>query len=497
MFKKYFYFAESYQVYKITRTKSVEGEKNVNKKKAAEVKKICLEQVFEDEEDSESTEMTASISVDASLRSEQVLENSYKGVSRRVEFGLSQDDENQELTVAPSRETISRLEYSLTLIDKTFDDIFTAIDVNKNYLAKDAIEQERAKKRVKDFSCRLGRLLYQTRQNYTSLKNQTIKSSFAGRSAAPGAESKLAQLFVSVRNMLTSYLHYIPLSGGELFPSIISDILEIILDIGNLTSSLGFQTRNLPQHVRRLEQLYSSKQDSVNVEILNELARNTFGKPKNKPQTQRGKKSPRKLSSKQSVIKPKPTKIFQARTNLARMRRMESVVEEDSRNTVSEMSSFVAEKSVNQSNRGVDQVDKKLSRPRQADVDLIRKRLHNLELLASAPHTNDISNETKESINNAFNPSHDNLKYLINRIEAIESDFDLIAAKYDLRSKSQQFSPFKSRYTLRGKQSFESFLPKREAQTEARDAVYSRSLVEGIVNKITDEILSSDLTNIS
>ena len=176
---------------------------------------------------------------------------------------------------------------------------------------------------------------------------------------------------------------------------------------------------------------------------------------------------------------------------------MKSVVEEDSRNTVSEMSSFVAEKSVNQSNRGVDQVDKKLSRPRQADVDLIRKRLHNLELLASAPHTNDISNETKESINNAFNPSHDNLKYLINRIEAIESDFDLIAAKYDLRSKSQQFSPFKSRYSLTGKQSFESFLPKKEAQTDARDAVYSRSLVEGIVNKITDEILSSDLTNIS
>ena len=135
----------------------------------------------------------------------------------------------------------SRLSYSLDQLDQIFADIFKSINVNRNYVAKDSLEVERANKRVKDFSARFGRTLYQTKQSFISFKNSVLKSQLAGHDDSSPAllEGRLAQLFSSSRSLLTSYLHFIPLSAGQIFPPLLSDALEVILDIANLTVSLG------------------------------------------------------------------------------------------------------------------------------------------------------------------------------------------------------------------------------------------------------------------
>ena len=137
----------------------------------------------------------------------------------------------------------SRLSYSLDQLDQIFADIFKSINVNRNFVAKDSLESERANKRVKDFSARFGRTLYQTKQNFISFKNLVLKSELAGQGQPSQAtlEGRLAQLFISCRSLLTSYLTFIPLSGGQIFPPLLSDALEVILDIANLTVSLGWQ----------------------------------------------------------------------------------------------------------------------------------------------------------------------------------------------------------------------------------------------------------------
>ena len=143
----------------------------------------------------------------------------------------------------PLKKTIekSRLSYSLEQLDQIFCDIFKSIKVNKNYVAGDSLEAERANKRVKDFSARFGRTLYQSKQNFISFKNLVLKSQLAGeRQPSPvRLEERLAQLFLSSRGLLASYLHFIPLSAGQIFPPLLSHALELILDIANLSVSLG------------------------------------------------------------------------------------------------------------------------------------------------------------------------------------------------------------------------------------------------------------------
>ena len=224
-------------------------------------------------------------------------------------FKTEREKPNRRVNEASSTVTKSgvntRLDYSLNLIEATFNDIFVAIEVNSNYQPTDVVEEERSRKRVKDFTCRIGRMLYQTKQNYVTLKTAVTKAGFENKTA-PQIDEKLAQLFVSSKSLLGSYLHFIPLSGGQMFPSIISDVLNIILDIGNLTASLGFSTRNLSGNIRKLEQIFSrqSDKDGIGRDILNRLA-NTSN-----PRKPKQIKSPRKKTvMKQSVIKPKPNKI--------------------------------------------------------------------------------------------------------------------------------------------------------------------------------------------
>ena len=425
----------------------------------------------------------------------------------------TQEEKTRRINVneAPVTKSVvnNRLDYSLNLIEATFSDIFVAIEVNSNYQPLDVIEEERSIKRVKDFTCRIGRMLYQTQQNYVTLKNAVTKAGFANKTA-PQVDEKLAQLFVSSKSLLGSYLHFIPLSGGQMFPSIISDVLNIILDIGNLTASLGFSTRNLSANVRKLEQIFSEQRergaDNIGRDILNRLAN------KNYPRKPNQVKSPKKKTvvNKQSVIKPKPNKIFQARTNLARMRRMESINETDSERTVS------------QYNRSSDAVDKQqISKTRSREhelsgstfmtgsenkfksenfnMNIIRRRLHNLELLASTQDNKDQSEGlSSRNEQNLIDPTDQkDIQFLINRLEIMESDFDLMATKYNLSRSQSPFHNFER--SKKRSLDLENIFPHRSkpntsvSDAKKRTGSYSREVVETIVNRITDEMISKDL----
>ena len=405
----------------------------------------------------------------------------------------------------------NRLEYSLSQIESTFSDIFVAIEVNSNYQPTDVIEEERSRKRVRDFTCRIGRMLYQAKQNYVTLKNAVTKAGFENKTTSH-VDEKLAQLFVSSKSLLVSYLHFIPLSGGQMFPSIVSDVLDVILDIGNLTASLGFSTRNLSGNVRKLEQIISDQSDkradSIGRDVLNRLANKNHPGKSQQPSKKRIK-SPKKTVSKQSVIKPKPNKIFQARTNLARMRRMESINETDSERTVSQNKY----RSSDLDSDKQQQVSKTRSRVREVggnnliavaenrhnaenlDMNVIKRRLHNLELLASTQDNKD--HQLNEQSLIAPTETSD-IKFLINRLEIMESDFDLMATKYNLNQSCASLNFFER--SRKRSLDLEDIFPRSKQNSSIAIAggkkntgSYSREVVETIVNKITDEMISQDL----
>ena len=268
----------------------------------------------EDEDNDDDEESSESESHTYNDFPSQKSQNSFQVPNKETRKNIRKAETSNSMTITSNTNTAkksdvsSRLEYSLNLIEATFSDIFVAIEVNSNYQPRDIIEEERSRKRVKDFTCRVGRMLYQAKQNYITLKNAVTKAGFENK-ALPNIEEKLAQLFVSSKSLLGSYLHFIPLSGGQMFPSIVSDVLDTILDIGHLTASLGFSTKNLSINVRKLEQVISDQNqkgvDSVSRDILNRIAIKTNPSRAQQPVKLR---SGRKNVAKQSVIKPKPNK---------------------------------------------------------------------------------------------------------------------------------------------------------------------------------------------
>ena len=278
----------------------------------------------------------------------------------------------------------------------------------------------------------------------------------------------------------------------------------------------GFSTNNLASGIRELESLMSEERrrqlpDATKLEILNNLAETTFGPP---DETKVRRRSPRKAGSAhgqgQVSIKPRGNKIFQQRTNLARQRRMKDIEERNKAKLFPPpppaTTDFTMEPHVTPANRRSlvddrktlkDQLlsSKHLQTPR--DMTNILRRLHNLELIASSDNTGVVAElESAGPRTGAQSQSQCNsndLNFLINRLEIIESDFDLIATKYKDRLRPRR--KFSSRCTLEDVKYFSDPLrPLKEADVECEErSGLAKDRIEAIVHKITDEILADDL----
>merc|ERR1712045_357742 len=90
--------------------------------------------------------------------------------------------------------------------------------------------------------------------------------------------------------------------------------------------------------------------------------------------------------------------------------------------------------------------DEKKSNNENSDLSVIKRRLHNLELLATSVGK-DETNETSDrqaSQQCLMKPNENTLdiQFLINRLDIMESDFDLMATKYNLSRSLPGFLAF-------------------------------------------------------
>ena len=254
--------------------------------------------------------------------------------------------------------------------------------------------------------------------------------------------------------------------------------------------------------------------DASKLEILNNLAETTFG-PRDETKVRR---SPRKASSGQAQvsIKPRGNKIFQQRTNLARQRRMKDIEQRNREKLFPPPS--ISDLTVEQTQSQVPHVapanrrnlvddrktlrDQLLSSKHQqtpSDMKNILRRLHNLELIASSDSNGGLAEadnagaRTGSQSQSQSQCNSNDLSFLINRLEIIESDFDLIATKYQDRLRPRP--KFSTRFSLEDVKYFSDPLrPREETDVKCEESSgLAKDRIEAIVHRITDEILADDL----
>ena len=279
---------------------------------------------------------------------------------------------------------------------------------------------------------------------------------------------------------------------------------------------LGFSTNNLAAGIRQLESLMSERSqlgDVTKLEILNNLAETTFG-PRDESKVRR---PPRKAvtGQGQGSIKPRGNKIFQQRTNLARQRRMKDIElrnqeklfpppaatdlsMEQTQSKVPHVTPANRRNLVDERKTLRDQLMSAKHQQTPSDMKNILRRLHNLELIASSTDTTGAVSESdiaglKTGGQSLPQCNSNDLNFLINRLEIIESDFDLIATKY--RDRLRPRPKFSTRCTLEDVKYFSDPLRSlKEADVKCSESSgLAQDRIEAIVHKITDEILADDL----
>jgi len=471
----------------------------------------------------------------------------------------------------------ARVDHCLKQMDSAFTDIFNAIEVSALMGGpKDALEQKRDGKRASEFSSRFGRNLYQTRQTLQTLTGLSEKFRLSGRELShPSHFNKLVQLLQSCRQLLNSYSHFIPMSGAKehLYPSVLLDALEVILDVGSLAADFGVRTGELCNNIRHLEELASSSKnktlDPGRAALLNNLAHSILGPPTRQASTMVSKseqknrdefpRNSRKRTS--SVLRPRGNRLLQARTNLARLKRMQGLEKDtqrewndprdlsgigeelshfpavhqspvmniptlgsitsdpisskrpcvlDSSRSVKTLNSEWKKSVVDEDNLSLSNIrSPDLSRMQSPDLAKILKRVHNLELLASRDNgakvhydPNEVGPQSREDKISEEVPSIDEVDHLLNRLQIINSDFDILTEKYQSSERGNPTRTFHDRglgpHFMQPEKLYNS--SRAGSQPDVTNgpkpgnmfSVMTESLLEDIVYRVSSDILKED-----
>ena len=358
-----------------------------------------------------------------------------------------------------------RMERGMASLEAILKDIMEAVKVMALITPVDATEAAAVGKRESEFAARFRRLSYQLRRAIATFKSLRLKLRLKGQDDDEGVCQNMLQVLSSSRLLLTTYLRYIPLSGGRVFPAVVGESMPILnqalveakaleVDCSAVEVLLSQLKIMLLQENEEETPVKDNRQNESVDEVakspkkssrlFEELARNTFGPPLGASQQ----------SSKVKKIKPRGTKLLQARTNIARSRRMSAEFlgksDRKSINTRRSPSSSRSNSSTQPLSIPVPQSSR--SSPQESRVQnnfeiesfngsvetgSVLSRLHNLEILASKQSSESFSHDTRHPANwennrpeRVVNEEKENFRDLgmmVARIEIIKSDFDVVA----------------------------------------------------------------------
>ena len=197
--------------------------------------------------------------------------------------------------------TQHRLERGFSSLEAILKDIIEAVKVAVLIAPLDKNEAAAIGKRAKDFSARFRRVSYQLKRTIATYKNSRLQVKLKGQVDNETVIQKMLQILSSSRLLLTTYLRYIPLSGGQVFPKVVQETLPTLNQAFNLASEIGVDSSRAGQLLRNLEVLLEQNKEikdsgqaqrtggdideSPNVSnLFEQLARSTFGPPLTNPQ---------------------------------------------------------------------------------------------------------------------------------------------------------------------------------------------------------------------
>ena len=359
-----------------------------------------------------------------------------------------------------------RMERGMASLEAILKDIMEAVKVMALITPVDATEAAAVGKRESEFAARFRRLSYQLRRAIATFKSLRLKLRLKGQDDDEGVCQNMLQVLSSSRLLLTTYLRYIPLSGGRVFPAVVGESMPILnqalveakaleVDCSAVEVLLSQLKIMLLQENEEETPVKDNRQnesvDDVDKSpkkssrLFEELARNTFGPPLGASQ---------QLSKDKTTPKPRGTKLLQARTNMARSRRMSAdFLGKSDRKSIGTRRSPSSSRSnsstqplsipVPQSSRSSPQESRVQNNFEiesfngSVETGSVLSRLHNLEILASKQSSESFSHDTRLPVNwennrpeRVVNEEKENFRDLgmmVARIEIIKSDFDVVA----------------------------------------------------------------------
>lgn len=226
----------------------------------------------------------------------------------------------------------NRVIKNLVQIEETFSGVFfNLLKVSKNpldFIPDGEMELDKILRRRRDFTSRLLRSIFETKQQLNVLRSNLLKLELHPESVQAENLSiqRLSSVLKCVNAMLRVYQFHILHSGGKLYSRAIAEMLEVAESVFSLTDLLGFKVSNLRKDSKRLESFSSTLTKEMktkfkemidegsiardetrpDLDLVRTLAREKFGTPE--PKT--GTKPVSKTKSAKPVKTRSPVKSF-------------------------------------------------------------------------------------------------------------------------------------------------------------------------------------------